>query len=40
MNQLEAELFGSDLAHGFVAKMPLGDLIVILMEARNTLKSK
>lgn len=40
VNQLEAELFGSDLAHGFVARMPLDDLIAILMEARDALKSK
>ncbi|MDR7345461.1 hypothetical protein J2X14_003908 [Pantoea alhagi] len=40
MNQLEAELFDTDFAHGFVARMPLDDLIAILMEAKDALKSK
>ncbi|GLR08324.1 hypothetical protein COO59_13695 [Mixta theicola] len=40
VNHLEAELFGSDQAHGFVAKVPLDELIAILIEARETLKNK
>lgn len=40
VNQLEAELFGTDQAHGFIAKMPLDDLIAILIEARETLRNK
>lgn len=35
---LEIELFGSDKKYGFVAKMPLEDLINILIEVRDTLK--
>ncbi|HHR6501697.1 TPA: hypothetical protein ACS8CD_002232 [Providencia alcalifaciens] len=37
---LEIELFGSDSSNNFIAKMPLDDLISILVEARDTLKSK
>lgn len=37
---LEAELFGTDKVHGFIAKMPLDDLINILIEARETLQNK
>lgn len=40
VNQLEAELFGTDQDHGFIAKMPLDDLIAILIEARETLRNK
>lgn len=40
VNQLEAELFGTDKDHGFIAKMPLDDLIAILIEARETLRNK
>lgn len=39
LEHLEAELFGTDEAHGFIAKMPLDDLINILIEARDTLKN-
>lgn len=39
LDHLEVELFGTDQAHGFIAKMPLDDLIDILIEARNTLVS-
>lgn len=38
LDNLEVELFGSDKKYGFVAKMPLDDLINILIEARDTLK--
>ena len=38
LDDLEVELFGSDKKYGFVAKMPLDDLINILIEARDTLK--
>lgn len=37
---LEVELFGSDLSNSFIAKIPLDDLIFILVEARETLKNK
>ncbi|GKX59200.1 hypothetical protein [Leminorella grimontii] len=37
ISNLEAELFGTDKACGFIAKMPLDDLIDILIEARNRL---
>ena len=37
---LEVELFGSDSSNKFIAKMPLDDLISILVEARDTLKNK
>lgn len=40
VNQLEAELFGTDKDYGFIAKMPLDDLIAILIEARETLRNK
>ena len=40
INELEVELFGTDQAHGFIAKMPLDDLIAVLVEARETLKNK
>ncbi|MCT4700285.1 hypothetical protein MUA02_00260 [Enterobacteriaceae bacterium H20N1] len=40
VNHLEAELFGTDHAHGFIAKMPLDDLINILIEARETLRNQ
>ncbi|MEX6177330.1 hypothetical protein AB6G03_10250 [Providencia hangzhouensis] len=39
VDNLEIELFGSDLSHGFTAKMPLDDLISILIEARDTLRN-
>jgi len=39
-DHLEAELFGTDKEHGFIAKMPLDDLINILIEARETLQNK
>ncbi len=39
VDNLEIELFGSDLS-GFTAKMPLDDLISILIEARDTLKKQ
>ena len=38
LDNLEVELFGSDKKYGFVAKMPLDDLINMLIEARDTLK--
>lgn len=38
IDNLEVELFGSDVSRGFTAKMPLDDLISILIEARDTLK--
>lgn len=37
IDHLEVELFGTDKEHGFIAKMPLDDLINILIEARETL---
>ncbi|UBX49356.1 hypothetical protein LDO51_00570 [Providencia alcalifaciens] len=37
---LEVELFCSDLPNNFIAKMPLDDLISILVEARDTLKNE
>lgn len=37
---LEVELFGSDLSNNFIAKMPLDDLISILVKARDTLKNE
>ncbi|MDC9591391.1 hypothetical protein PSI23_19405 [Xenorhabdus sp. XENO-10] len=37
VDKLEIELFGSDVAHGFIAKMPLDDFISILIEAREAL---
>ncbi|MBK5073786.1 hypothetical protein I2492_13430 [Budviciaceae bacterium CWB-B4] len=40
IDNLEIELFGSDVAHSFVAKMPLDDFISILIEARETLTKK
>ncbi|EPL9571480.1 hypothetical protein MMK73_003586 [Providencia rettgeri] len=40
VDNLEAELFGSDLSRNFIAKMPLDDLIAILIEARDTLKKQ
>lgn len=40
VSNLEVELFGTDQAHGFVAKMPLDELIDILIEARETLKNQ
>lgn len=40
VDNLEVELFGSDLSRGFTAKMPLDDLISILIEARDTLKKQ
>ena len=40
VDHLEIELFGTDKSHGFVAKMPLDDLINILVEARETLQNK
>lgn len=36
-DHLEFELFGTDKEHGFIAKIPLDDLINILIEARETL---
>lgn len=39
-DQLEVELFGTDKEHGFIAKMPLDDLINILLEARETLQTQ
>lgn len=38
IDNLEIELFGTDMTHNFVAKMPLDDFISILIEARDTLK--
>ncbi|HGB0711007.1 TPA: hypothetical protein ACIT4J_004416 [Salmonella enterica subsp. enterica serovar Typhimurium] len=40
IEHLEAELFGTDESYGFVAKIPLDDLINILIEARETLKKR
>nr|WP_307773321.1 hypothetical protein [Providencia stuartii] len=37
---LEVELLGSDLFNNFIAKLPLGDLMSILVEVRDTLKNK
>ena len=40
IENLEVELFGSDKTSGFEAKMPLDDLVEILIEARNSLQKK
>lgn len=40
VDNLEVELFGTDKEHGFIAKMPLDDLINILIEAKKTLQNK
>lgn len=40
INNLEVELFGSSHQHNFVAKIPLDDLIAILIEAREALTGR
>lgn len=39
-DNLEVELFGTDKVNGFIAKMPLDELINVLLEARETLQKK